>query len=303
MDEDLRDLVRASVRSALESSSRPIGDALADFGWAELAQTDEQFAFTTLFETQGMLGAETDALDVVTAATVGLDAPARVLWPLVSPVPDGSGEVEVVVHGVALGHVSGAQLLAPIGGELVTVVPDDVTESPAGGMAASAGWVRVQVRGVAEGAVAPWATVERRAWLATGSELVGIAQRILDVAAEQVSQRKQFGQPIAVNQAVRHKLAEAYAETVGARAIVARAWEDGTSDAAAWARVVAATSADVVGKHAMQVCGAIGLSEEHEVPRLVKRAFSIDALCRPSVTAAVGRRFLAGEAVAPVGGF
>ncbi len=151
--------------------------------------------------------------------------------------------------------------------------------------------------------VAPWDEVGRRAQLAIASELVGISQHILDVAVEQVSARKQFGQPIAVNQAVRHKLAEAYAETVGARGVVARAWEDGRVDAAEWARAVAATSVDIVGKHAMQVCGAIGLSEEHPVPRLVRRAFALGALMPPSGPAALGRRFLDAEAVEPLGAF
>jgi alkylation response protein AidB-like acyl-CoA dehydrogenase len=106
-----------------------------------------------------------------------------------------------------------------------------------------------------------------------------------------------------VNQAVRHKLAEAYTETVGARAVVARAWEDGARDGAAWAWVVAANAADAVGKHAMQVCGAIGLSAEHAVPQLVKRAFLLDALARPAVTAPVGQLLLAGQVVEPLGAF
>jgi hypothetical protein len=305
MDEDLREMVRGSVRQALATSPADVATALAEFGWAELAAEEESFAYVTLFETQGALGADTDALDVAVAvAGLGDDRPIRVLWPLSSPAtaPATAGDA-VVVTGVALRPTAGFTVAAPVGGRLVEIRPSAVVETPAGGMAAECAWVRVEVEGAVGDDLAAWDDVERRAWLATASELVGISQRILDVAVEQVSERRQFGQPIAVNQAVRHKLAEAYAETVGARAVVARAWEDGTPTAAAWARAVAANSVDSVGKHAMQVCGAIGLSAEHAVPQLVKRAFALDALLRPTVVAPLGGRFLAGEAVEPLGGF
>ena len=105
-----------------------------------------------------------------------------------------------------------------------------------------------------------------------------MAQRIVDVAVAHASERRQFGRPIGANQAVRHRLAEAYSDVVGARALVAAAWEDGSPSAAAWAKAVAGTAQDAVAKQAIQVCGAIGLSEEHELPRLVRRGFALDAL-------------------------
>ncbi len=102
MDEDLLDLVRTSVRQALESSPDDIGAALAEFGWAELAATDEAFAFTTLFEAQGALGADTDALDVVTAATVGIDGPVRIVWSLAATVGGDGTAGPRPVTGIAL---------------------------------------------------------------------------------------------------------------------------------------------------------------------------------------------------------
>lgn len=303
MDEDLLDLVRTSVRQALESSPDDIGAALAEFGWADLAATDEAFAFTALFEAQGGLGADTDALDVVTAATVGVDGPVRIVWPLADAAGgDGAAGPRRVI-GIALRPLGDGPVFARLGGHLAALDVEESDETPAGGMAAGMGWVRVRLTATAGAPVAPWAEVARRVQLAIGSELVGISQRILDVAVEQVSVRKQFGQPIAANQAVRHKLAEAYAETVGGRGVVARAWEDGRPEAAEWARTVAAASVDAVGKHAMQVCGAIGLSGEHPVPRLVRRGFALGALVPPSGPAAIGRRFLDAEALEPLGAF
>ena len=107
---------------------------------------------------------------------------------------------------------------------------------------------------------------------------MGVAQRIVDTAVTHARERRQFGRPIGANQAVRHRLAEAHSDVVGARALVAAAWEDGSTAAAAWAKAVAGSAQDAAAKQAIQVCGAIGLSEEHELPRLVRRGFALDAL-------------------------
>ena len=91
------------------------------------------------------------------------------------------------------------------------------------------------------------------------SELVAVAQRILDVATDQVSTRRQFGRPIGANQSVRFRLAESFAELAGRGHSVAAAWEDGSSDASVpGPRSVAGSTHDSVAKHALQVCGAIG---------------------------------------------
>ena len=146
------------------------------------------------------------------------------------------------------------------------------------GMACDSGWRRVRVHGTYGADVGSWTAVERRARLAVASELVAVTQRILDVAADQVSTRRQFGRPIGANQSVRFRLAERFAEVAGARALVAAAWEDGSPDASVWAKTAAGATHDSVAKHALQVCGAIGLSDEHPLPGLVRRGFSLDAL-------------------------
>jgi alkylation response protein AidB-like acyl-CoA dehydrogenase len=151
-------------------------------------------------------------------------------------------------------------------------------EAPMAGMARDLMWVRVRARGVRVADLGAWSAIERRARLAIASELVGVGQRILDGAVRHASERRQFGRPIGANQAVRHRLAEAYSDLVGARALVAAAWEDGSPSAAAYAKAVAGIALDAVAKQAIQVCGAIGLSDEHELPGLVRRGFALDAL-------------------------
>ena len=281
MNDEMQTLVRRSVQQALRAAPDDIGAALAEFGWSELATTDESFAFTTLFEEQGYLGADTDALDVVTVAALGITEPAHVVWPLRSAAADDAVVTgEVAVDGIALRRSSGSgtAILVPAAARLYALDVSSLEETPLTGMAHDLAWVRVRVGGVRTSEYGSWSEIERRARLAIASELVGGAQRIVDVAVAHASDRRQFGRPIGANQAVRHRLAEAYSDVVGARALVAAAWEDGSPAAALWAKAVAGTAHDAVAKHAIQVCGAIGLSEEHELPRLVRRGFALDAL-------------------------
>ena len=279
-DDELRSLARASLREALVRSADHIAPALAEFGWRELAETDEAFAFTALFEEQGSLGVDSEALDVVTAALAGVDDDATVVWPWdASPAVASDGGAQLDVSGIALRSFgSGQSALVPSGGRLHLVADADIAEEPLGGMACDSRWVRVRVRGSASGEATGWAAVERRSRLALASELVGVARRILEVATDQVSTRRQFGRTIGSNQSVRFRMSESYAETVGAASLVAAAWEDGSPDSAAWAKAVAGDAHDAVAKHAMQVCGAIGLSGEHPLPGLVRRGLALDAL-------------------------
>lgn len=297
-DPELAALVRTSVQQAFLSSADDIGAALAAFGWAELVETDEAFAYAVLFEEQGRHGADTDALDVVTLAALGVDGPARVLWPLELEVTDVASE------GVTLGDVGGRTLVVPAGASLRVLADATVEEQPVGGMAAELSWRRVRVEGDGP-TVGSWPEVERRARLALASEIVGVAERMLEVATEQVSERRQFGRPIGTYQAIRHRLAEAYSELAGARSLVTMAWEDGRPDAATWAKTVAGTAHGTVTKHATQVCGAIGLHEEHPLPRLVRRGFALDGLLGSAATAraAMGRHDLTEPLPESVGTF
>src|SRR5262245_37244983 len=123
-------MVRTSVQQALVASADDIGGALDEFGWGELVETDDTFAYTVLFEEQGSLGADTDALDVVTLAALGVTEPARVLWPL-----DVATEGRVL-DGITLGEVAGHRLVVPAGESLEVIADATVDKEPAGGLAA-----------------------------------------------------------------------------------------------------------------------------------------------------------------------
>lgn len=282
MDEELKALVRGSLRQALAGSPKNVGAALDEFGWREFVDTDEAFAFTALFEEQGYLAADTNALDVAVSAVLRLDGNFPAIWPLGRSSSGGEigGSGELFVDGVALrgGFGACATVLAPVGGRMHMVSLSSIEEAPLGGMASGSAGVYVRGWGTHIADLGPWPDVERRGLLAIASELVGVTHRIVDVATAQVSTRRQFGRPIGANQSVRFRLAEAYVEMVGARALIAAAWADGSPASARWAKTVAGTAHDAAAKHAMQVCGAIGLSEEHPLPGLVRRGLVLDAL-------------------------
>jgi Acyl-CoA dehydrogenase, C-terminal domain len=281
IDIEIAALVRNSLREALAGSPKDIAAALANFDWPDLLYTDEGFAFTALFEEQGYLAADTDALDITIATVLGLDGCAPVLWPLTAAASakDIGGSGVVLIEGVALRGLNAAEnVLAPVAGRIQMLAVSSIEEIALGGMARDSGWVRGRVYATPTTEFGPWCDVEWRARLAIASELVGVAHRIVDLAAAQVSTRRQFGRPIASNQAVRFRLAEAYVEMVGAQALIAAAWQDRSPAAARWAKAAAGSAHDAVAKHAMQVCGAIGLSEEHPLPRLVRRGMALDAL-------------------------
>ena len=314
---DIESLVRDSLKQTLAKPFTEISSMLAEFGWYDFVHADESFAFTALFEELGHLGALTNALDLAVAAVLGLDGDEPIVWPLTAEggTEDG-GSGTVTLHGVTLrGGLDGnSHLLAPVNGVMRAIAVSSIDETALGGMASGSSWARVRVSGTPDADLGPWVDVERRASLAVASELVGVAQRIIEIAADQVSTRQQFGRAIGTYQAVRFRLAESYVEMAGARALVKSAWEDGSPSAARWAKTVAGTAHDVVAKHAIQVCGAIGLSHEHPLPALVRRGFALDALMNAASAhpAAIGRELLAAQrdtglsdpaAPAVVGGF
>jgi hypothetical protein len=288
VDEDEQLLVLASLRTAIASATDDLAAVLTDFGWAELAEADEAFAVITLFEELGRGVLDTNALDLVTATLMGLDADLTVLWPI-SAATNGSFEwVPPTFEGVTLRSVASRSLFVPGPDGLHQLGVSSLTETTLGGMAEGTAWMRVQAEGIPEPGVGDWGVIERRGRLALASELIGVAERTIDVAAEHVSAREQFGQPIGAYQAVRFRLAEAYAEMVGARALVAGAWEDGSSASARLAQAAACVAADVVAKHALQVCGAIGFSAEHPLPGLVRRAVALAGVLPPSSARQIG---------------
>jgi alkylation response protein AidB-like acyl-CoA dehydrogenase len=124
------------------------------------------------------------------------------------------------------------------------------------------------------------AAFERGAVFAA-AQLVGIAQRSVDLAVGYAKDRKQFGKPIGSYQAIKHLLAEAQVRIEFARPVVyVAAAVCGDLDTMSRARVshaklAAAAAADLACRTSVQVHGAMGYSWEVDVHLFLKRALAL----------------------------
>ncbi|MEA2447899.1 MAG: hypothetical protein QOK47_1536 [Actinomycetota bacterium] len=129
--------------------------------------------------------------------------------------------------------------------------------------------------------------IRRRADAALALEAVGIAQRVMELAKDYVSERKQFEKPIGTYQAVSHQVANAYVDTELSRSLAYwAAWCVAESDervdvAVAAARSHAAEAAVLACERSIQVHGGIGFTWEHILHRFYKRAQWIQAFDAP----------------------
>ena len=121
--------------------------------------------------------------------------------------------------------------------------------------------------------------------LARSAEMVGAAQRVLELCVEHARVRVQGGRPIGGYQAVQHACADLFRDVESARWLVwETAWkvETGRPDAdaaVATAKAYCAEAALRVARRGHQIMGAIGYSEEHPLHLFHKRilAASLDA--------------------------
>lgn len=120
-----------------------------------------------------------------------------------------------------------------------------------------------------------------RGALATACQLVGLGRRLVTMATEHARVRHQFGKPIGTFQAVKHQLADAWLGLEMARPLTTRAawcFDHGYPNAptyAAMAKAAASEAATQAGRAALQVHGALGTSEEHDLHLWLKRSWAL----------------------------
>ena len=114
--------------------------------------------------------------------------------------------------------------------------------------------------------------------IAYAAELVGLAQRALDMAVAYAKEREQFERPIGAYQAVSHQCAQMLYDVEEARSLTyyaawaADAEPESVPLAAAMAKSRASDAAWEVCKTSIQVHGGIGFTWEHDLHFLLKRA-------------------------------
>ena len=113
---------------------------------------------------------------------------------------------------------------------------------------------------------------------AISAELVGVAQRMLEMTVAYARERKQFDRPIGAYQAVSHRCADMLREVESARsttlwaAWAAEAEPETLPLAASMAKALASDAGWNVASSALQVHGGIGFTWEHDLHFLLKRA-------------------------------
>jgi len=159
------------------------------------------------------------------------------------------------VRMTPLDAMSGEKLFA-VSFEGVAVTSDDVLDEPGHGGEA-------------------FASALRAGALARGAEMVGAAQRILELTVDYAKVRVQSGRPIGAFQAIQHRCADLLRNVEAARVMLYHAvWktEHGVDDASvAMAKAYVGDACLGVARSAHQIFGAIAYCEEHPLHLLHKR--------------------------------
>ncbi len=135
--------------------------------------------------------------------------------------------------------------------------------------------------------------------LARGAEMVGCAQRILDLCVDYAKVREQSGRPIGAFQAIQHHCADLLRNVEGSRYLLYQAaWKyDAGLPVATEVAMAKAHSSDAclaVARKGHQILGAIGYCEEHPLHLFHKRIqaagldFGDASLHLETVAAAIG---------------
>lgn len=104
--------------------------------------------------------------------------------------------------------------------------------------------------------------------LACSAQLLGLGERLLATTVEYVKQRKQFGRQLGSYQALKHQLADVRIALDFVRPLVTGAALAGADERArdvSAAKVAASDAAYLAARTALQLHGAIGYTEEHDL--------------------------------------
>ena len=119
--------------------------------------------------------------------------------------------------------------------------------------------------------------------MTTGSALVGVSGMALDMTLDHIKLRQQFGKALGSFQALQHRAADCFVDIELNRSLVYRvsaSYDAGVAHPAMAAAVKARTSrvALSVTRNALQLHGAIGYTDEHDIGLYYKRAITLSAL-------------------------
>jgi hypothetical protein len=323
MQGDELEIFERSLRQAFSRhSGEALDSALSELGWLDALESDPCAAVSMLFPLQGDANATSFALDQVVMAGMTSGpalGKAAVLPSLGQWTPPGelSGGV-LTVRGLgssAWRQCDSATISARTDDPAITTVVEVdaavLTRRDVAGLDPSFGLVEVSgvlvaghqiaVSQLADSQIAGshstsgrWDATVALAQLSIGYELVGAARAMLELARQHALDRVQFGQPISLFQAIRHRLAETLVAIEAADAVLAAAAQDLTPQLSAAAKALAGRGARTAGRHCQQVLAGIGFTAEHPFHRYLKRVLLLDQLfgTSRSLTEQLGRELL-----------
>jgi alkylation response protein AidB-like acyl-CoA dehydrogenase len=286
------------VRSAVDRAGEPdpgLWAAMVDQGWCGLA-VPEKLGGVGLGWVEAAIVLEQVGAHVAPAPVLGqmvaLDALADSAWgpPLITGEAVAACAArldEPCVHAPAADVV-----LVPEDDRLMAIELRDRRPAPEPAMDVTRqlGWLRpASLADAPRLEVGGGADVARHldvAAVAYAAELLGVAQRALDLAVAYAKDRVQFGRPIGSFQAVKHRCADMLVDVEGMRsAVYWAAWTLGDADSGEEDRAIAASTAKAwcsdaahrVLASALQVHGGIGFTWEHDLHLYLKRA-QLDAV-------------------------
>jgi alkylation response protein AidB-like acyl-CoA dehydrogenase len=212
--------------------------------------------------------------------------------------PQAITDTELATTVDADGRVTGRKILVPdavntdalvvtvAGPQLRLVRTADATVKPVSTSDQSRRLYEVEFdnapsRSLGDGSVL--AEIENRAFVLAAAEALGVGRRAIEEGVAHASTREQFGRVIGTYQSVSNQLVDAYASLELARSLTywaAWAVEEGDEQAevaVAAAKSAAAEAAVTACEHVIQVLGGVGMTWEHILHRLYKRAQWLEA--------------------------
>ncbi len=283
----------ADLRKQLEA-----GNARDDARWSTISEMGLIGMLAP--ENAGGLGMTmVDLIGIAEAAGyVGLPEPlvesAGLAVPLLAQLEDNRGWLDKVLAGavVAIGHPanpfvanadSADALLLADGDDIHLVAPSDVTLTRAESFDPFRRLFTVEWTSSAASKVgSDWGDTADRGALLAAAEMIGLAQRCIDLAVAYAKDRVQFGKPIGTTQAIKHMISSAQVKVEFARPVVHAAAAElplgtlASKARIAHAKIAAGSAADVAARMAVQAHGAMGMTWEVDLHFFLKRAFALN---------------------------
>ncbi len=294
-----REELRDSARKAFGEDG-PMPDAGAS--WARLSEMG--WFMMTVPEDRGGLGLGREALAVIHAelGRALVPGPAIAQMLAIEALSAAGGHDELLAEAMAGERIT-ASLDPGANGLTLTCVPDvdrasrvlvvardRIALAEIGSATPRSTWDETRrlfdvVPGaeivLAEGAAAHALAdqLDAQLLLALAADSLGAAEAVLALTIEYLKTRRQFDRPLALFQALKHRLADMQTWAVGADALLWSRANDQTTLTDMGALKAHVTRACLrIAEEAVQLHGGIGLTEEHPCHRFLKRIFLNAAL-------------------------